>query len=1465
MPLNFLNNAYFTAKVGIGTESPGAKLQVGSRGTAGALTPPATDGILFDFHNDGPPYTRHAAIISQAGDASESVLDFWTKASSGTSSKKVTINGIGYVGIGTTSPDNTLDVVASDVNITPNAESSAVFRRNGNNYLTILSNASNEGGILFGNAVDDNDGSISYKHNTQSMQFATADAERMRITSTGNVGIGTTSPDSFNSEARNLVVNGSGNVGISIATTTTTGNSSVVFADGTGGTAGYRGRLKYGHATDYMAFFTAAAEKMRITSAGNVGIGTTSPAAKLSLYNATEDVSINVNTGTGGSYPKKTGISFGATSTSLGGDTEFTGGAGIQAINTAASNNITDLAFWTTTGGSPTEKMRITSAGNVGIGTTSPTHLLTLETASSPGLKIKDTTQGATLLAFSQDSNSHIGTYSAHPLVFDTNSTERMRIDQNGNVGIGTTNPATWKLSVDSSNIYAASFDTSNNVGVVINGNNTTASQIIGFSNSNSTYNELHLRTNSTSTDGLYIDASGNVGIGTTAPGEKLEVVGNIRTNVGNGLGFMLTGSSASGLVRNAGTGLALRTNSIDKLIIDSTGSVTFSAYTGTNEQGTPTYLLGTDASGNVVKTLSTPGGDPGPYLPLAGGTMTGALTINLSSEGTYFTGGSSAIRQLSITSGTNISANALHTFNIASSNGKYEFDVNGTTEFSLDSSSAVFTGNVGIGTTSPVTKLHLYDNTATVGLSIQADNASNSDINLGDEDDINIGRIQYSHSTDSMQLRTNNAERMRIDSSGNVMIGNTGAGAKLDVRADTGYVFRTENASGNTFRIEASSGNIYTTGDLYIPNKIIHVGDEDTWMQFETNVISLRTGGTDRLTLTNSAATFAGDVSLTGGSLSISGDGSNAVTFTETGAGKMTVSAADDIILDAGSDIVLDAGGDDLRLKVSGTEYAKFNNSSSNLNIFSSIQDKSIKFIGNDNGTEITALTLNMADGGDADFLGTVTSPTFLGDLNGTINTATTGVTQVNAIDNTTIATTAYVNNKIALIPAGLVFQGTWNAATNTPTLTSGSGTTGHFYIVSTDGSTNLDGITDWKVGDWAVFIEQGASDQWEKIDNSSVLDGFGTGQTLPLWSGSGTSNTLDNSILTQASQSIITQTAGTGEVAQYYLNSIADRDSAISFQQATVQKAKIGYDHSEGALAFVHGGGAFSAAGMVLDSTGVGIGTTSPTFKLHVNSTDASDNVAYIHHNNAAQSSGDVLKVRSDAGDNAGSALLNVANNTGSALYVRGDRNVGVGTTSPNRSLHVIGQVAIDNSTSPSGGLLVSPDGTSNKVYSRTGNATSSAHPLDFISGSSTSMRIAANGNVGIGTTSPGTKLDVNGGIQAGGKVTYTRSAGSLNTTGYAVAGLTTSSNGQSAGFTFTCFGHTGGYQKIVYSCYNGGGTWVTKKVINEGTNQLDVVASANGTTITFTFKSISGTMSYTPRVTVEAVGTAINSTYA
>jgi hypothetical protein len=72
------------------------------------------------------------------------------------------------------------------------------------------------------------------------------------------------------------------------------------------------------------------------------------------------------------------------------------------------------------------------------------------------------------------------------------------------------------------------------------------------------------------------------------------------------------------------------------------------------------------------------------------------------------------------------------------------------------------------------------------------------------------------------------------------------------------------------------------------------------------------------------------------------------------------------------------------------------------------------------------------------------------------------------------------------------VVFKGAWNAATNTPALASGVGTAGNYYVVATAGSTNLDGITDWQAGDWAIFN----GTVWEKVDNSEIITSV-NGQT--------------------------------------------------------------------------------------------------------------------------------------------------------------------------------------------------------------------------------------------------------------------------------------------------------------------------------------------------------------------------------
>lgn len=75
-------------------------------------------------------------------------------------------------------------------------------------------------------------------------------------------------------------------------------------------------------------------------------------------------------------------------------------------------------------------------------------------------------------------------------------------------------------------------------------------------------------------------------------------------------------------------------------------------------------------------------------------------------------------------------------------------------------------------------------------------------------------------------------------------------------------------------------------------------------------------------------------------------------------------------------------------------------------------------------------------------------------------------------------------LQNQINSLVGGVIYQGTWNASTNSPTITSGVGTKGYYYVVNVAGTTNIDGITDWEVGDWIIY--NGTA--WQKVDNTDA-----------------------------------------------------------------------------------------------------------------------------------------------------------------------------------------------------------------------------------------------------------------------------------------------------------------------------------------------------------------------------------------
>jgi hypothetical protein len=230
----------------------------------------------------------------------------------------------------------------------------------------------------------------------------------------------------------------------------------------------------------YTGGSAAANERMRIDSSGNVGIGDTSPSDKLSLEvgSANEGVSIYYSGTEVGSFRNDAAnATINANNASLKLET---GGTERMRINSGGDVSFRDTSaneafYWDA------------SAASLGIGTDSPAYKLDIQDASTPIFRMMDTTNDCTLLMYPQNTSAIFGTYSAHPLLFYTDSAEAMRIDSSGNVSVtgekfnlgGTGNNAVFNSNFS----MHFNIDADNNGSEIFawghNGDNTSASRLM--------------------------------------------------------------------------------------------------------------------------------------------------------------------------------------------------------------------------------------------------------------------------------------------------------------------------------------------------------------------------------------------------------------------------------------------------------------------------------------------------------------------------------------------------------------------------------------------------------------------------------------------------------------------------------------------------------------------------------------------------------------------------------------------------------------------------------------------------------------------------------------------------------------------------------------------------------------------------------------------------------------------------
>jgi len=456
------------------------------------------------------------------------------------------------VGIGTSSPAALLHLESAEPVIRIKDSDGAVYHQ------------------IFGNTSDLYIDADRGNNASSNIIFRNDATEAMRIDSSGNVGIGTSSPDA-NLEISDTIdatirLTSTDNKAVFTPNVDTYGTIEFYSNDVSGAGVGiksairsYVGNVAGGQSE--LAFTTSDGssndnEAMRIDSSGNVGIGTSSPANLLNLYQS--DTSSNsylqinhVDSGTGASN----GLSIGLES------------------------NGTDAAFRNRESGSVklytdnTERMRITSSGNVGIGTSSPAYKLQLSNSADTDLCIiagKNSGDFASIVFGDTDypAEGRI-TYqnSDDAMRFWANRNQAMIIDSSGNVGIGTSSP-NIPLEVKGRSSDGRFLRGTDNGGTdFVDIGHSGSLAFIDVTHSGGAYHDLAINTGGT--EAMRIDSSGNVGIGVVPK----------------------TGGSTWQHVQFGGTG-----NIIGR-ISDSTVDAIFASNYYINSSGTDSYIATGDAA----------------------------------------------------------------------------------------------------------------------------------------------------------------------------------------------------------------------------------------------------------------------------------------------------------------------------------------------------------------------------------------------------------------------------------------------------------------------------------------------------------------------------------------------------------------------------------------------------------------------------------------------------------------------------------------------------------------------------------------------------------------------------------------------------------------------------------------------------------------------------------------------------